>query len=409
MKAGKPSLELKSAVVVVAAGRGERAGDPQEGPKQYRRIGGCPVLTETLHRLLRHDRLGEIVVVIHPDDESFYRCSIADLEGHARLRTVLGGSTRQISVLRGLEALEAAPPRHVLVHDAVRPFLDAALINRVLIALDEGAVAAVPALAVSDTLKVSDVDGIVVRTVPRSGLYAVQTPQAFAFASIIASHRRAAQETATVFTDDASIAEWDGTAVRLVEGSATNVKLTTKEDIALADQYMRATGFRSFPDVRTGNGYDVHALIPGDGVTLCNTFIPHDRSLTGHSDADVGYHALTDALLATCGAGDIGSHFPPSEPQWKGVDSRIFLDHAVQIVRGKGGLITHADVSLICEAPRIGPHREAMRAAMARDLGIELDRCSVKATTNEKIGFVGRGEGIAAIATATVIYGGPKG
>ncbi|RYE63552.1 MAG: 2-C-methyl-D-erythritol 2,4-cyclodiphosphate synthase, partial [Rhizobiaceae bacterium] len=209
------------------------------------------------------------------------------------------------------------------------------------------------------------------------------------------------------FTDDASIAEWAGLAVTIVEGSVDNIKLTLKRDIDMADEKLTQDNPAAhyLPDVRTGNGYDVHQLVPGDGVTLCGIFIPHDQKLSGHSDADVALHALTDALLATCGAGDIGDHFPPSDMQWKGAASRIFLEHAAKIVREHGGTIMNADVSLIAEAPKIGPHRQEMREKLAEILGISLDRCSVKATTNEKIGFVGRGEGIAAIATATVVFG----
>jgi 2-C-methyl-D-erythritol 4-phosphate cytidylyltransferase/2-C-methyl-D-erythritol 2,4-cyclodiphosphate synthase len=241
--------------------------------------------------------------------------------------------------------------------------------------------------------------------VPRELLYAAQTPQSFAFETILDAHEKAAASGRTDFTDDASIAEWQGVPVTIVEGTADNVKLTVKRDIALADG--RLSGAR-LPDVRTGNGYDVHQLEAGDGVTLCGVFIPHDQKLKGHSDADVALHALTDALLATCGAGDIGDHFPPSDPQWKGAASRIFIEHAAKLVRARGGTIMNADISLIAEAPRIGPHREEMRARLAEYLGIDIDRCSVKATTNEKIGFVGRREGIAAIATATVVYRGGK-
>ncbi|MEP0508854.1 MAG: 2-C-methyl-D-erythritol 2,4-cyclodiphosphate synthase, partial [Aurantimonas coralicida] len=240
-------------------------------------------------------------------------------------------------------------------------------------------------------------------TVDRRDLYAAQTPQGFPFAAICAAHEAAAASGRDDFTDDASIAEWAGLPVRLVEGLAENVKLTTARDIALADERMR--GIRSMIDVRTGNGYDVHRLVAGDHVTLCGIAIPHDQALDGHSDADVGLHALTDALLATCGAGDIGDHFPPSDPQWRGAPSRIFVEKAVEIVRAKGGRIMNADISLICEAPKIAPHRAAMCAAIAAMTGLDAERVSVKATTNETIGFVGRREGIAAIATASVSYG----
>jgi 2-C-methyl-D-erythritol 4-phosphate cytidylyltransferase/2-C-methyl-D-erythritol 2,4-cyclodiphosphate synthase len=286
-----------------------------------------------------------------------------------------------------------------MIHDGVRPFIDVDLLQRIADALSAGAKAVLPAIAVTDTLKRGK-EGFVSETVSRRDLYAAQTPQSFDYASILAAHRAAAYSDRTDFTDDAAISEWAGTPVMLVDGLVDNVKLTLKRDITMADEKLSA----SLPDVRTGNGYDVHQLVAGDGVTLCGIFIPHDQMLLGHSDADVALHALTDALLATCGAGDIGDHFPPSDPQWKGAASRIFLEHAAKVVRGNGGTIMNADVSLIAEAPRVGPHRQAMRENLADILDISLDRCSVKATTNETIGFVGRREGIAAIATATVVY-----
>ena len=389
-------------VVIVAAGRGERAGAHAEGPKQYRRIGGRPVISHTLDLFVKWPQARRIVVVIHPDDEARIETALAAaLPAGARLSVVHGGATRQQSVLAGLEALADAGISHVLIQDAVRPFVDAALLDRILAAFDSGARAVLPAVPVADTLKRADAAGHVGETVSRAGLYAAQTPQSFDYAMILDAHRRAAASGLGDFTDDAAIAEWAGVPVRLVEGSAGNVKLTLQKDIAMADARLSA----ALPDVRTGNGYDVHQLVEGDGVTLCGVLIPHDQRLSGHSDADVALHALTDALLATCGAGDIGDHFPPSDPQWKGAASRIFLEHAARIVRDNGGTIMNADVSLIAEAPKVGPHREAMRRNLSDFLGIALERCSVKATTNEKIGFVGRREGIAAIATATVVYG----
>jgi 2-C-methyl-D-erythritol 4-phosphate cytidylyltransferase/2-C-methyl-D-erythritol 2,4-cyclodiphosphate synthase len=295
-------------------------------------------------------------------------------------------------------------PAHVLIHDAVRPFADPDLIDRVIAVMTErqGGLASLP---VTDTLKREGNDGTISETVPRAGLHVAQTPQGFPFAPILAAHEKAHAIGRHDFTDDAAIAEWAQIPVRLVPGSPDNVKLTWARDIIMADQ--RFNAFRStFPDIRTGNGYDVHAFEAGDHVTLCGVRIPHDRKLSGHSDADVGLHALTDALLATCGAGDIGTHFPPSDPQWKGAASRIFVEHAARLVRSRGGRIANADITLICEAPKVGPHREAMTAALAEMLRIAPDRISIKATTNEKLGFVGRKEGIAAIATASVIYPG---
>ncbi|WFU03382.1 bifunctional 2-C-methyl-D-erythritol 4-phosphate cytidylyltransferase/2-C-methyl-D-erythritol 2,4-cyclodiphosphate synthase [Rhizobium sp. CB3171] len=392
-------------IVIVAAGRGERAGSPEEGPKQYRPIGGRSVIAHTLEKFVTWPQAAKIVIVIHRDDEILLQAALQQVADSSEVEIAFGGVSRQQSVLAGLRKLENADVTHVMIHDAVRPFFDHDLLDRVAAALAAGAPAVLPAMPVTDTLKRADAAGLVIETVPRSGLYAAQTPQSFRYADILAAHEKAAAENKTDFTDDAAIAEWSGLPVTLVAGSSDNIKLTIKRDIAIADEKLSAG---LLPDVRTGNGYDVHQLEPGDGVTLCGVFIPHDQKLKGHSDADVALHALTDALLATCGAGDIGDHFPPSDPQWKGAPSRIFIEHAAKIVRDHGGTIMNADVSLIAEAPKVGPHREAMRAKLAEFLGISLERCSVKATTNEKIGFVGRREGIAAIATATVVYRGGK-
>ncbi|WP_416797837.1 bifunctional 2-C-methyl-D-erythritol 4-phosphate cytidylyltransferase/2-C-methyl-D-erythritol 2,4-cyclodiphosphate synthase [Ciceribacter azotifigens] len=393
------------AVIVVAAGRGERAGASAEGPKQYRRIGGKPVIAHTLQRFADWPATGPIVAVIHPDDETLFQEACRHLYGGRDIIVTFGGRTRQQSVAAGLKALADRHVTHVMIQDAVRPFLQTAMLERIRAAFEDGAEAVLPAIPVTDTLKRGSAEGLVIETVPRAGLYAAQTPQSFSYPAIMAAHARAASEGRDDFTDDAAIAEWAGIPVRLVEGSPDNVKLTVQRDIAMADARLSSS---ALPDVRTGNGYDVHQLEAGDGVTLCGVFIPHDQRLKGHSDADVALHALTDALLATCGAGDIGDHFPPSDPQWKGAPSRIFLEHAAKIVRDNGGTIMNADISLIAEAPKVGPHRQAMREKLSEILGISLDRCSVKATTNEKIGFVGRREGIAAIATATVVYGGVK-
>ncbi|WP_075288818.1 bifunctional 2-C-methyl-D-erythritol 4-phosphate cytidylyltransferase/2-C-methyl-D-erythritol 2,4-cyclodiphosphate synthase [Pararhizobium arenae] len=399
--------DISCAIVVVAAGRGERAGSPGEGPKQYRRIGGRPVICHTLDRFatwaVETGQKPIFVVVIHPDDEALFENARASLTAAHDMIVVHGGETRQRSVLAGLKALTARQPSHVMIQDAARPFVDHDMLVRCQEALAAGHAAVLPAVAVADTLKRADSNSHVTETVSRAGLFGAQTPQCFRFDAILSAHEGAALSGRSDFTDDASIAEWAGIPVTLVEGSPDNFKLTTQRDIAMADQILSQT---ALPDVRTGNGYDVHQLVEGDGVTLCGVFIPHDQKLLGHSDADVALHALTDALLATCGAGDIGDHFPPSDPQWKGAASHIFLEHAAAIVRERGGVIMNADVSLIAEAPKVGPHRNQMRANLAEMLGISLDRCSVKATTNEKIGFVGRREGIAAIATATVVFRG---
>ena len=384
-------------VVIVAAGRGERAGATTDGPKQYRRIGAQPVLRHTLRAFLDHPAISEVAVAIHPDDRDLFELAAAGFLD--RVVAVPGGASRQASTRLALVELADRGLDAVLIHDGVRPFVDGALIDRVVAAIGPET-GALPCLPVSDTIKTGE-NGLVGRTVDRSGLFAAQTPQGFPFAPILAAHERAHGEGREDFTDDAAIAEWAGLSVRIVEGSADNVKLTWGRDIEMADS--RLSGMAtSLPDIRTGNGYDVHRFAPGDHVTLCGVAIPHDRRLDGHSDADVGLHALTDALLATCGAGDIGTHFPPSDPQWKGAASRIFVEEAVRLVREKGGRIANADVTLVCEAPKIGPHREAMRERIAAIVGISTARVSVKATTSERLGFTGRREGIAALAAATV-------
>jgi 2-C-methyl-D-erythritol 4-phosphate cytidylyltransferase/2-C-methyl-D-erythritol 2,4-cyclodiphosphate synthase len=389
------------AVVIVAAGRGERAGHLTDGPKQYRKIGGRAVISHTLEAFATHPGVDRVVVAIHPEDEDLFPGVVDGIPG--KITAVTGGPTRQASTRLGLLALQPHRPDAVLIHDAVRPFADHELIARVIDAITEEA-GVLPALPVSDTLKQSSGTGTVGGTVARDGLHAAQTPQGFPFAAILEAHERAASAGREDFTDDAAIAEWVGMPVKLVAGSPENTKLTWARDIAMANE--RLSQATSFPDVRAGSGYDVHCFEPGEHVTLCGVGIPHDRKLAGHSDADVGLHALTDALLATCGQGDIGSHFPPSDPQWKGAASRIFVEHAADIVRARGGRIASADITLICEAPKIAPHRDEMTRMLADMLRISRDRISVKATTNERLGFIGRGEGIAAIATATVIYPG---
>ncbi|MBX3596337.1 MAG: bifunctional 2-C-methyl-D-erythritol 4-phosphate cytidylyltransferase/2-C-methyl-D-erythritol 2,4-cyclodiphosphate synthase [Rhizobiaceae bacterium] len=387
------------AAVIVAAGRGERAGKA-EGPKQYRTLGGKAIIARTLHHFLNHPAIGQIVVAIHKDDEALFADAVGPLP--ERVSIVFGGATRQESVLLALRALSSANPAKVLIHDGVRPFISADLIDRVVSGVSPES-GALPVLPVVETLKRGTPAGYVAETLDRSGIYAAQTPQGFPFSAILTAHEKAHSSGGKEFTDDASIAEWAGIPVRLVEGEPDNIKLTWARDIEMAQQRMAAL---AFPDVRTGNGYDVHSFEEGDHVTLCGVDIPHPKRLNGHSDADVALHALTDALLATCGAGDIGTHFPPSDPQWRGAASRIFVEHAAKIVRAKGGRIANVDITLISEAPKIGPHRTAMTEALRQMLNISADRISIKATTNEKLGFIGREEGIAAIATASVIYPG---
>ncbi|WP_293291427.1 bifunctional 2-C-methyl-D-erythritol 4-phosphate cytidylyltransferase/2-C-methyl-D-erythritol 2,4-cyclodiphosphate synthase [Oricola sp.] len=392
-------------VIIVAAGRGERASGPGMGPKQYRHLGGRAVIARTLDAFRAWRSEIPIVVVRHADDETLLREALAE-EANGVL-VVTGGATRQESVLRGLEALHRleTPPQFALIHDAARPFVTNGLLDAISAALEEQSDAGViPALPVAETIKSADPAGHITATVPRAGLYRAQTPQAFALEDILEVHRRAAAEAGTEFTDDASLYEWAGMPVRIVPGDAANIKLTWPGDFEEAERMLASDQKPTLPDVRVGHGYDTHQLVPGDHVTLCGVEIAHDRRLSGHSDADVGFHALTDALLATVGEGDIGSHFPPSDPQWKGAASHIFLSHAAKLVRDAGGRITHCDVTLICEAPKIGPHRDAMRASIASVVGIGVERVSVKATTNERIGFIGREEGIVAMATATAVF-----
>lgn len=391
----------KVGVVIVAAGRGERAG-ATEGPKQYRKIAGKAVIAWTIDAFLSHPSIGPIVVVIHPEDHELFAAAVG--ESAKRVIAVEGGATRQDSVRLGLVALREADPAQVLIHDAARPFIDVALIDRVIAAIGERQ-ASLPVIPVAETLKRADADELVSGTVARDGIYFAQTPQGFPFWPIHAAHLKAHHAGKTGFTDDAAIAEWTKMPVKIVPGSPDNIKLTWARDIAMADQKLSGAS-AAFPDVRTGNGYDVHSFEPGDHVTLCGVAIPHSKKLSGHSDADVALHALTDALLATCGAGDIGTHFPPSDLQWRGAASRIFVEHAASLVRARGGRIANVDITLIAEAPKIGPHRAAMVAALAEMLRIAPERVSVKATTNEKLGFIGREEGIAAIATASVVYSG---
>ncbi len=374
--------------LVVAAGRGSRAGGAV--PKQYRRLGAWPVLRWSLMRFLNHPRVDGVCVVMNPDDRPLYDEATRGLD---LLPPVPGGATRQESVYRGLESLAPISPRHVLIHDAARPFVDDAIIDRTLDALAtaSGAIAAVP---VADTLK-RGADGLITGTVERTGLWRAQTPQAFRFTDILSAHRAA---IGAELSDDAAVAERAGLAVALVAGSEANGKLTTEDDIRRAAQFASA-----LMEPRTGTGYDVHAFGPGDHVWLCGVKVSHTQALVGHSDADVALHALTDAVLGAIGDGDIGQHFPPSDPRWRGAASAQFLAHAAGLVAARGGRITHVDVTIICERPKIGPHRARMVARLAEILGIEAARCSVKATTTEGLGFTGRGEGIAAQAVATVL------
>lgn len=385
---------MENAALIVAAGRGSRAGG--EKPKQYQMLGGKPLLRHSIEVFLSHAAIARVSVVIHPDDSAAYAEAIRGLENEPRLAPpCLGGAARQDSVRLGLEALALIKPAAVMIHDAARPFIRQKSISALLEMLKQapGAILAIP---VVDTLKRDD-QGKARSGVERQGLWRAQTPQAFRFADILTAHRQAA---GLALTDDAAVAEQAGLAVQLVAGSEENFKVTEPEDFARAERQL----MMQRADIRTGQGFDVHAFSdePGRKLTIGGMVIPHDRGLAGHSDADVALHALTDAILGALGEGDIGQHFPPSDARWKNADSAAFLRHAVDLVTRRDGMISHCDITIICEAPKIGPHREAMRARIAGIMGLAPDRVSVKATTTEKLGFTGRREGIAAQAVATI-------
>jgi len=377
------------AVIVVAAGTGERMGG---APKQYRLLAGKPVLAQTLAAFLRREDVAWVLPVIHPDHAE--RFAALDLASPRLLPPVLGGSSRQGSVRAGLEALAPHAPDLVLIQDAARPLVDDEVISGVIAALGE---AALPVIPVTDTIKRSHDGKTAAGTEDRSKLYAAQTPQGFAFSAILDAHRRAAAEP-TDFTDDAAIAEWAGITVTLTRGSPRNLKLTHSDDFERAERLLGGKAM----ETRTGTGFDVHPFEPGDAVWLGGVRIPHNAKLKGHSDADAALHALTDAIYGALGEGDIGSFFPPTDPQWKGVASRLFLEHAVGLVEKRGGRIVNLDLTIVSEAPKILPHAAAMKAVIADSCGIVPSRIAIKATTNERLGFIGRGEGLTALATATI-------
>ncbi len=380
------------AAVIVAAGRGLRAGGGL--PKQYRELAGEPVIRSSLSLFAWHGQIGAVQAVIHPDDRGSYD---AAAKGLRLLAPVSGGASRQASVRAGLEALAARAPDIVLIHDAARPFCSTELVSRAIVACGETG-AAIPALEVTDTIKQVDAGGHVTGTIDRAQLRSVQTPQAFKFAALLGAHQRAAKEGRDDFTDDAALAEWAGIKVATFAGESGNVKLTTDEDFAKAESRRIA----NLADLRLGNGFDVHAFGDGDHVWLGGVKIPHDRGLTGHSDADVALHALVDAILGALADGDIGKHFSPNDPRWRGASSDQFLKFAVDRVTKRGGKIAHLDLTIVCEEPRIGPHRDAIRKRIAEIAEMSIDRVAVKATTSEQLGFTGRREGIVAMATATV-------
>lgn len=391
---------MSVAALIVAAGRGSRAGGGL--PKQYRLLAGQPALAWTLKAFLKHPGIDRTIVVIHPDDRDLYTQSISDFTDQERsnlLSPAYGGEMRQDSVRSGLEALAALTSEIVLIHDAARPFASADLIGRAIEAAKRWG-AAVPGTPVTDTIKVTGDQSEVLSTPDRSSLRTIQTPQAFHFPVLLDVHRKAEASNLHDFTDDGALAEWAGLPVHVFEGEPDNIKLTHPADFQEAER--RLKGEKMTYLTRLGTGFDVHAFGEGDHVWLGGMKVPHDRGVIAHSDGDVILHALTDAILGALADGDIGTHFPPSDPQWRGASSDRFLAHAVGLVRQRGGIVDHLDTTLLCERPRLGLHREAMRQRIAEIAGLRLDQVSLKATTTEKLGFTGRSEGIAAQAAATI-------
>ncbi len=372
---------MTTAAIITAAGRGLRAGGGV--PKQWQLLGGLAVVAHAVaafEGMLR-------VLVVHPDDRGLAEGLGLDV------LIVDGGASRTASVRAALEALVGRGVDRVLIHDGARPLVSQAVIGRVIGALDH-ADGAAPALAVTDALWRGDA-GLVVGTVAREGLFRAQTPQGFRFEAILAAHRASVADAA----DDVAVARAHGLDVVIVAGDEDNLKLTFPGDFASAEAILKGRQM----DLRVGNGFDVHAFCDGDGVWLCGVKVPHGKALLGHSDADVGMHALTDAIYGALAEGDIGRHFPPSDPQWKGAESKIFLAHAMRLARAKGFALANCDVTLICERPKVGPHAEAMREALAAIMEVAVERISVKATTSERLGFTGREEGIAAMATCALV------
>src|SRR6201988_2087854 len=382
----------RTAAILVAAGRGLRAG--AGGPKQYRSIGGKTVIFRAMEAFCAHPGVLTVQPVLHPDDFQMFNDAVAGL---AYQPPTNGGATRQASVHAGLEALASQKPDIVLIHDAARPFVSQAVISRAIDAASRTG-AAIPAIVVADTLKLVDPDGNIEATPERARLRIAQTPQSFHYDAILDAHRRSAREGRHDFTDDAALAEWAGLTVATFEGDVANMKLTTPEDFIREEARLAA----QLGDIRTGTGYDVHAFGEGDHVMICGVRVPHAKGFLAHSDGDVRLHALVDAIPRAPAAGDIGSHFPPSDPQWKGASSDRFLKYAIERVTARGGRIANLEVTLICERPKIGPLRDTMRAKIAEISGVNISRIAVKATTSEKLGFTGREEGIAPTASTPI-------
>jgi len=386
---------MKVAAVIVAGGTGTRAGGDK--PKQYQMIGGKPTIWWTLQAFLTHPQISHVQVVMGQGHETEFAHATSGL----RLPpAAIGGESRQESCRIGVETCAPHQPDLILIHDAARPFVSHTVIDSVLAGL-RFADAVIPGIAVADTLKHAP-NGIISHTVDRASLYSVQTPQGFHFDKILAAHRRAARENQLGLTDDAAVAEFAGMKVHVVAGDPRNQKLTTQVDIAIADEKLTQQKFLEKPDVRVGQGIDFHVFEKGKSVRLCGVDIPHSLKLKGHSDADVALHALTDAILGAIGEGDIGTHFPPSDAQWKNSDSKIFVAKAVALLVAKGGIIANVDITVLAEAPKISPHIAKMKIVLASLLDIGGDRIAIKATTTEKMGAIGRREGMAAFAAVTV-------
>jgi 2-C-methyl-D-erythritol 4-phosphate cytidylyltransferase/2-C-methyl-D-erythritol 2,4-cyclodiphosphate synthase len=391
---------MRVVAIIVAAGRGSRAGGGM--PKQYRRVAGRPLLAATLDAFMSHPEIDAVLCAIHPDDRDLYDAAVADFSGQGvprLLEPAAGGATRQISVGRCVTSLQDSGADLCLVHDAARPFVDHALISRA-IAAGRAHRAAVPGVPATDTMKRVDEAGLVLETVDRASLRTIQTPQAFDFATLLAAHAKAEAAGRDDFTDDGQLAEWAGLPVHVFPGDVANIKVTHAADFDEAER--RLGQVQGNMVTRVGTGFDVHAFGDGDHIWLGGVRIPHERGVLAHSDGDVVLHALTDAILGALADGDIGTHFPPSDPQWRGAASDRFLAYAVDKVQQRGGRIDHLDSTVMCERPKIGPHREAIRARIAEITGLPLESVSIKATTTEQLGFTGRGEGIAAQSAATI-------
>jgi 2-C-methyl-D-erythritol 4-phosphate cytidylyltransferase/2-C-methyl-D-erythritol 2,4-cyclodiphosphate synthase len=391
MNKPKSSEQPDCVALIVSSGRGHRFGG--EIPKQYLKLGGQSVLVHSIKIFQSHPRIEKIRVVIHPDDQELYDDAVLDL---VLLNPIFGGDTRQDSVRLGLESFHDITPKSILIHDAARPFINTHIINQLLETLDEGELGVIPGILQTDTLKRAK-NNIVTDTIDRTDLWSVQTPQAFNYQAILKAHRYAGD---TQSTDDSSIMEQSGTKVIIIQGSNENFKITIADDLTRGERCLLLNEAQKV--TRIGIGFDVHRFESGKSVILCGIEIPFSKSLEGHSDADVGMHAITDALFGAIGVGDIGLFFPPNDPQWKDVSSDVFLSRAGKEIANYGAAITNIDLTIICEAPKIANYRDLMRNNIANILNISYAQINIKGTTTERLGFTGRGEGIAAEAVASV-------